>query len=75
MEGGDREDPQAAQCCFGGAAGGGQEALGIGQLPALQAGQITAHAEEVHVEALQVLLPLLNLWGRNKQINVSQWET
>lgn len=62
MEGGHGEDSEAAQSCFGGAAGGGQEALGIGQLSALQAGQVTAHAEEVHVEALQILLPLLNLW-------------
>lgn len=66
MKGGDREDPQASQSGLRGASCHGQETLGVGELTALQAGQVTAHPEQVHVELLQVLLPLLDL-GRNRQ--------
>lgn len=57
VEGRDGEDAQAAHGQLGRARGEGQQALGIGQLAALQAGQVTAEAEQVHVELLQVLLP------------------
>lgn len=66
MERGDGQDAQPAQGQLGGAAGGGQQALGVGQLPALQAGQVAAHPEQIHVEPLQVLLPLLNLGEREQ---------
>lgn len=66
MKGGDREDPQASQSGLRGASCHGQETLGVGELTALQAGQVTAHPEQVHVKLLQVLLPLLDL-GRNRQ--------
>ena len=52
MEGGDGENPQATQSAFGGAAGDGKQALGVGQLSTLQTGKIAAHSEEVHVEPL-----------------------
>lgn len=61
MEGGHREDAQASQGSLGGPAGCSQQALGVRQFAALQAGQVTAHPEQVHVKLLQVLLPLLNL--------------
>lgn len=61
VKGRDGENPQAPQACFGRAAGDGQQALWVGQLAALQAGQVAAHPEQVHVEPLQVLLPLLDL--------------
>lgn len=57
VEGGHGEDAQAAHGHLGGAAGEGQQPLGVGQLPALQAGQVTAVPEQVHLELLQVLLP------------------
>lgn len=61
MERGDGEDSQAPKSSFRGATGGGQEALGVGKLTALQAGQVTAQPKQVHVEPLQVLIPLLDL--------------
>ena len=64
MKGRHREDSQAGEDDLGGPAGGGQEALGIGLLTALQAGQVAAHAEQVHAKLLQVLLPLLNLHSK-----------
>ena len=66
VEGGHGEDAQASQRGLAGPAGRGQQALGVGQLAALQAGQVAAHAEKVHVETLQVLLPLLDLKGGRK---------
>ena len=57
MEGGDGEDPQASHGQLGGPRGHGQQPLGVGGLAPLQAGQVTAAAEQVHVELLQVLLP------------------
>ena len=57
VEGGHGEDAQAAHGQFGGAGGEGQQAFGVGKLAALQAGQVTAEAEQVHVELLQVLFP------------------
>lgn len=57
VEGRDGEDAQAAHGHLGGAAGEGQQPLGVGQLPALQAGQVTAVPEQIHLELLQVLLP------------------
>ena len=71
VEGGHGEDPEAAQHRLGWAAGDGQEALGIGELTALQAGQVAAHAEQVHVELLQVLFPLLDLGSDNHRGNQS----
>lgn len=61
----DGEHPQAAERGFGWTAGGGQQALWVWQLAALQAGQVAAHPEQVHVEPLQVLLPLLDLKETN----------
>ena len=61
VEGGGREDPQASQGALGGLAGGGQQALGVGQLTALQAGLVAAQPEHLHVQLLQVLVPLLDL--------------
>lgn len=61
MEGGDRENPEASQGGFGGPAGDGQQALWVWQLSTLKTGEVAAHPEQVHVEPLQVLLPLLNL--------------
>ena len=57
VEGGDGEDPQPAHGQLGGPRGHGQQPLGVWRLPALQAGQVAAAAEQVHVELLQVLLP------------------
>lgn len=68
VKGGDGEHPQAPQGGFGRAAGDGQQALWVGQLAALQAGQVAAHPEQVHVEPLQVLLPLLDLKETNSTI-------
>lgn len=62
MERGNRQDAQPAQGQLGGATGGGKQALGVWQLPALEAGQIAAHPEQIHVKFLQVLLPLLDLF-------------
>ena len=62
VEGGNWQDAQPAQGQLGGAAGSSKEALGVRQLPALQAGQIAAHPEQIHVKFLQVLLPLLDLF-------------
>lgn len=67
VEGGDGEDPQTSQHALGGPAGGGQQALGVGELAALQAGLVTAQLEELQVELLQVLLPLLDLGGGGTQ--------
>lgn len=61
MERGDGEDSQTAKSSFRGTACGGQEALGVGQLSSLQAGQVAAHTEQIDVEPLQVLIPLLDL--------------
>lgn len=57
VEGRHGEDAQAAHGHLGGAAGEGQQPLGVGQLPALQARQVTAVPEQIHLELLQVLLP------------------
>lgn len=54
----DREDSQTAQHHFRRPPGGGQQALRVGELSALQTSQVTAHAEELEVELLQVLFPL-----------------
>lgn len=62
MERGNRQDAQPAEGQLGGAAGSSKEALRVWQLPALQAGQVAAHPEEIHVKFLQVLLPLLDLF-------------
>lgn len=62
VERGNRQDAQPAQRQLGGATGGSEQALGVRQLPALKAGQIAAHPEEIHVKFLQVLLPLLDLF-------------
>lgn len=61
VEGGGGEDSQSSQWGFGGATGHGQEALWVGQLGALQAGLVTPEPEQVQVQLLQVLLPLLDL--------------
>lgn len=61
MEGGHREDSQTSQHALGGPAGHGEEALGVWELAALQAGQITPQPEQIQVQLLQVLLPLLDL--------------
>lgn len=61
MEGGHREDPQPSQRGLGGPAGHSQEALGVWLLTPLQAGQVTPESEQVQVQFLQVLLPLLDL--------------
>lgn len=64
VEGGDGEDSQASQGSFGGPAGKREQALGVGQLSTLQAGQVAAHPKQIHVKPLQVLLPLLDLMGK-----------
>lgn len=61
VEGGHREDSQASQHALGGPAGHSEEALGVWELAALQAGQIAPQPEQVQVQFLQVLLPLLDL--------------
>lgn len=61
VERGDRENPKASQGGFGGSAGDGQQTFWVWQLSTLKAGEVAAHPEQVHVEPLQVLLPLLNL--------------
>lgn len=63
----DGENPQAPQGCFGWPAGDGQQALWVGQLAALQAGKVAAHPEQIHVEPLQVLLPLLDLKNKERK--------
>lgn len=67
MERRNGQDAQPAKGQLGGAAGGSKEALGVGQLPALEAGQVAARPEQVHVQLFQILLPLLDLfwkeWG------------
>lgn len=68
MKGRHGEEAKATQSHLGGPAGHGQETLWIGQLTALQAGQVAAHTEQVHVELLQVLFPLLDLWTHTFQI-------
>lgn len=66
MEGWDGEDSQATESGLGGPSGSGQQALRIGRLAALQAGQVTAHPEQLHIKLLQILLPLLDLHSANK---------
>lgn len=61
MEGGHREDAQTSQHALGRPAGHGQETLGVGELTTLQAGQVAPEPEQVQVELLQVLVPLLDL--------------
>lgn len=61
VEGGHGEDSQASQHALGGPAGYGEEALGVGEFAALQAGLIAAQPEQVQVQFLQVVLPLLDL--------------
>lgn len=61
VEGGHGEDSQASQHALGGPAGHGEETLGVRELAALQAGQVAPQPEQVQVEFLQVLLPLLDL--------------
>lgn len=61
VEGGHGEDSQASQHALGGPAGYREEALGVGEFAALQAGLIAAQSEQVQVQFLQVLLPLLDL--------------
>lgn len=57
MERGDREDVQSSHSQLGGPRSEAQQAFGVGGLAALQAGQVTAAAEQIHVKPLQVLLP------------------
>lgn len=57
MERGDREDVQSSHGQLSGPRSEAQQAFGVGRLAALQAGQVTAAAEEIHVKPLQVLLP------------------
>lgn len=57
MEGRDREDAQSSHGHFGGTWRKAQEAFGIGRFAALQARQVAATTEEIHVKPLQVLLP------------------
>lgn len=66
MERGHRENPKASQSGLGWTAGDGKQALRIGQFSPLKTSKVTAHSEEVNVESLQVLLPLLNLMARKK---------
>jgi len=61
VEGGHGEDAQTSQHALGGPAGHGEQALGVGELAALQAGQVTPESEQIQVQLLQVLLPLLDL--------------
>lgn len=67
MKGGDGENPQASQGGFGGAAGDGEQALRVGQLSALQTCEVAAHPEQIQVESLQVLLPLLDLREKERR--------
>lgn len=66
MERGDREDVQSSHCQFGGPRSEAQQAFGVGGLATLQAGQVTATAEQIHVKPLQVLLPQEDLKGKNE---------
>lgn len=52
MEGRDWKNAQSAHGQFGGTGGEGQQAFGVGKLATLQAGQVTAEAEQIHVELL-----------------------
>lgn len=61
MERGHGEDPKASQRGLGVSAGRSQETFWVGELAALQTGQITPQPEQVQVQFLQVLLPLLDL--------------
>lgn len=61
MEGGHGEDSQASQHALRGPAGHSEEALGVWELAALQAGQVTPQPEQIQIQFLQVLLPLLDL--------------
>lgn len=70
VEGGDREDAQAAHGQFGGARSERQQPLGIGQLASLQAGEVAAEPEQIHVEPLQVLLPQEDLNERGEEENI-----
>lgn len=74
MERGDWQDAQPAKGQLGGAAGSRQETLRVWQLPALQAGQIAAHPEQVHVKFLQVLFPLLDLFKQEQGGFQYKWE-
>lgn len=61
MEGGHGEDSQASQHALGGPAGHSEEALWVWELAALQAGQVAPEPEQIQVQFLQILLPLLDL--------------
>lgn len=61
VEGGHGEDSQTSQHALGGPADHGEEALWVGELAALQAGQVTPESEQIQVQFLQVLLPLQDL--------------
>lgn len=72
VEGGDGEDSQASQGGFRGPAGERQQALGVRQLSTLQAGQVASHPKQIHVKPLQVLLPLLDLMGKERLLFIKQ---
>lgn len=61
MEGRDRENAQSSHGQLGGTRSEAQQAFGVGGLTALQAGQVAATAEQIHVKAFQVLLPQKDL--------------
>lgn len=73
MEGRNREDVQSSHGQLGGPRSEAQQAFGVGGLAALQAGQVTATAEQIHVKPLQVLLPQEDLKER-KKIVITQLE-
>lgn len=66
MEGGHGEDAETTHGQFGGTGSESQQAFGVGKFAALQAGQVTAEAKQVHVELLQVLLPQEDLGGEKE---------
>lgn len=66
MERRDREDVQPSHGQFGGPWSEAQQAFWVGGLAALQAGQVTAAAEQIHVKPLQVLLPQEDLTEKKR---------
>ncbi len=74
VERGHGEDSQASQHALGGPTGHSKEALGVWELAALQAGQVTAQPEQIQVQFLQVLLPLLNLNTQRKSCSIIIYE-
>lgn len=66
MERGDGEDVQPSHGQLGGPRSEAQQPFGVGGLAALQAGQVAAAAEQIHVKTLQVLLPQEDLKGKKE---------